>query len=115
MGRVRALQEGDIPQVIDLHRRVLLPGAPATDGDVYRAYFKEMFLDPPWVLDQPSLVYRSEEHSLNSSHTVISYAVFCLKKKKNNNTRNSKTAYIETVSQKRHSPTMKHSTHSVSY
>ena len=26
---------------------------------------------------------RSEEHSLNSSHTVISYAVFCLKKKKN--------------------------------
>src|SRR5438034_4477234 len=25
---------------------------------------------------------RSEEHSLNSSHTVISYAVFCLKKKK---------------------------------
>src|SRR2546426_2357937 len=25
---------------------------------------------------------RSEEHSLNSSHLVISYAVFCLKKKK---------------------------------
>src|SRR5882672_12908120 len=25
---------------------------------------------------------RSEEHRLNSSHTVISYAVFCLKKKK---------------------------------
>src|SRR5438034_7292134 len=24
---------------------------------------------------------RSEEHRLNSSHTVISYAVFCLKKK----------------------------------
>src|SRR5437588_2381797 len=24
---------------------------------------------------------RSEEHTLNSSHTVISYAVFCLKKK----------------------------------
>src|SRR5260221_10739353 len=27
---------------------------------------------------------------LNSSHTVISYAVFCLKKKKNKNTINSK-------------------------
>src|SRR5688500_19908326 len=27
-------------------------------------------------------VRRSEEHSLNSSHLVISYAVFCLKKKK---------------------------------
>src|SRR5438034_2260323 len=26
--------------------------------------------------------YRSEEHTLNSSHTVISYAVFCLKKKR---------------------------------
>src|SRR5688500_19768303 len=25
---------------------------------------------------------RSEEHSLNSSHLVISYAVFCLKKKR---------------------------------
>src|SRR3712207_7257678 len=28
------------------------------------------------------LVLRSEEHSLNSSHANISYAVFCLKKKK---------------------------------
>src|SRR5690606_40864978 len=26
--------------------------------------------------------HRSEEHSLNSSHVKISYAVFCLKKKK---------------------------------
>src|SRR5437762_7451756 len=26
---------------------------------------------------------RSEEHTLNSSHRCISYAVFCLKKKKN--------------------------------
>src|SRR5689334_23748929 len=29
---------------------------------------------------------RSEEHSLNSSHSSISYAVFCLKKKKKNKT-----------------------------
>src|SRR5436309_15486985 len=28
------------------------------------------------------LLRRSEEHSLNSSHVKISYAVFCLKKKK---------------------------------
>src|SRR5690606_39484877 len=28
------------------------------------------------------LVLRSEEHTLNSSHVKISYAVFCLKKKK---------------------------------
>src|SRR5438034_8277768 len=32
----------------------------------------------PRTIDPDS---RSEEHSLNSSHTVISYAVFCLKKK----------------------------------
>src|SRR2546426_5134123 len=30
---------------------------------------------------------RSEEHTSNSSHLVISYAVFCLKKKKNNTQR----------------------------
>src|SRR5947207_13272068 len=29
---------------------------------------------------------RSEEHTSEPSHTVISYAVFCLKKKKNTNT-----------------------------
>src|SRR5256885_11988741 len=31
-----------------------------------------------------SALLRSEEHTLNSSHLVISYAVFCLKKKKIN-------------------------------
>src|SRR3712207_7563236 len=30
----------------------------------------------------PAIVPRSEEHTLNSSHANISYAVFCLKKKK---------------------------------
>src|SRR5436190_14940025 len=30
---------------------------------------------------------------LNSSHTVISYAVFCLKKKKNNTLHQQKTVY----------------------
>src|SRR3989454_4691703 len=32
-------------------------------------------------------ILRSEEHTLNSSHLVISYAVFCLKKKKKINSR----------------------------
>src|SRR2546426_3302637 len=32
-------------------------------------------------LARPSSSGRSEEHRLNSSHLVISYAVFCLKKK----------------------------------
>src|SRR5688572_31869764 len=34
---------------------------------------------------------RSEEHTLNSSHSQISYAVFCLKKKKNKQNKNIKT------------------------
>src|SRR5258708_9650013 len=35
-------------------------------------------------LERPAVVgHRSEEHTLNSSHQIISYAVFCLKKKKN--------------------------------
>src|SRR3712207_8685825 len=32
---------------------------------------------------------RSEEHRLNSSHANISYAVFCLKKKKSNTNTNA--------------------------
>src|SRR5476649_56228 len=30
--------------------------------------------------EEPDIIQRSEETRLNSSHTVISYAVFCLKK-----------------------------------
>src|SRR5438034_4493325 len=37
-------------------------------------------------LKNPRVRLRSEEHTLNSSHTVISYAVFCLKKKKKQRT-----------------------------
>ena len=33
---------------------------------------------------------RSEEHTLNSSHITISYAVFCLKKKKDKNKKTTK-------------------------
>src|SRR5260221_10852054 len=38
-------------------------------------------LQPLLASRQPVGARRSEEHTLNSSHTVISYAVFCLKKK----------------------------------
>src|SRR6266851_5736773 len=34
------------------------------------------------TLEEMRLDLRSEEHTLNSSHITISYAVFCLKKKK---------------------------------
>src|SRR5207302_2717224 len=40
---------------------------------------------PMWALAVPKLASRSEEHTLNSSHVKISYAVFCLKKKKRDN------------------------------
>src|SRR5688572_31772267 len=35
---------------------------------------------------RPGTSIRSEEHTLNSSHSQISYAVFCLKKKKKTKT-----------------------------
>src|SRR5437588_8657424 len=35
----------------------------------------------PQLCTAGSVCVRSEEHTSNSSHTVISYAVFCLKKK----------------------------------
>src|SRR2546426_4511327 len=38
---------------------------------------------------------RSEEHTSNSSHLVISYAVFCLKKKKNMHSRRLSSVLIE--------------------
>src|SRR5688572_31280410 len=34
----------------------------------------------PVLFDRQKSVLRSEEHTLNSSHSQISYAVFCLKK-----------------------------------
>src|SRR5258708_15458138 len=36
---------------------------------------------PPLKLTMRLHSVRSEEHTLNSSHQIISYAVFCLKKK----------------------------------
>src|SRR5690606_42038151 len=48
----------------------------------------------PLVGDEVDPGARSEEHSLNSSHVKISYAVFCLKKKKRKKT-------IQTSSAKR--------------
>src|SRR5260221_1451690 len=40
-----------------------------------KTHSSEHFEEPPQL--------RSEEHTSEPSHTVISYAVFCLKKKKN--------------------------------
>src|SRR5260221_67367 len=55
----------------------------AQDG---RGASRQSLLQPPctpWRLDDPVFTYRDRKSTrLNSSHTVISYAVFCLKKKK---------------------------------
>src|SRR2546422_1122744 len=48
----------------------------------------------------PLVRLRSEEHRLNSSHGYISYAVFCLKKKKKTTT-SMKSATAETRTEQR--------------
>src|SRR5688572_31697921 len=55
--------------VSPLHERFIFPYICGT----YFGYRK---------VDVLRVAARSEEHSLNSSHSQISYAVFCLKKKK---------------------------------
>src|SRR5690242_21226909 len=45
----------------------------------------------PGVAQKPT--GRSEEHRLNSSHMSISYAVFCLKKKKTSRRRRARDSY----------------------
>src|SRR2546427_12471129 len=56
----------------------LFRSVPADEGDTYSELIR--------VVRQHArsgyMYARSEEHSLNSSHSQISYAVFCLKKKK---------------------------------
>src|SRR5438034_5503740 len=47
-----------------------------------------------WTDATHASVQRSEEHTSNSSHTVISYAVFCLKKKKKKR-QESETVYAK--------------------
>src|SRR5438034_7619551 len=52
-------------------------------GRFGRAVIDEVLVASPDRVDPP----RSEEHTSESSHTVISYAVFCLKKKIKNQKR----------------------------
>src|SRR5688572_24845255 len=66
-------------------------GVTTIELDVVVTKDKEVVVShEPWMsaaicLDPAgSPLQRSEEHTLNSSHSQISYAVFCLKKKKNN-------------------------------
>src|SRR2546427_8001135 len=58
-------------------------GRKLNDDDI--AFIQSLIAANP-AASRRDLQQRSEEHTLNSSHSQISYAVFCLKKKKNNKT-----------------------------
>src|SRR5258708_30799355 len=46
-----------------------------------KSYFRK---DAPWLPEWQKEIYQDRKSTrLNSSHQIISYAVFCLKKKKN--------------------------------
>src|SRR3989454_6086476 len=64
--------------------RAALAVAPVTDWRFYDTIYTERYMRTPAenAAGYDESAARSEEHTLNSSHLVISYAVFCLKKKK---------------------------------
>ena len=60
---IRRFGEDDIPEVADLHRRVMRPDAPAANGwmEEYRNYFHDVFLNEAALgAGLPSLVYQRE-------------------------------------------------------
>src|SRR2546430_9676554 len=75
--------------VIQLPSNLFFTG-PATDDHEY--YQKSLHRCPP-----APLVDRKSTR-LNSSHSQISYAVFCLKKKKNNDQHSQMSPYLYTLS-----------------
>src|SRR3712207_7612523 len=64
----------ELPRLKDLPRRLRRHAEPATRRRARSPWPRRRDGPPPHL--------RSEEHRLNSSHANISYAVFCLKKKK---------------------------------
>src|SRR5438034_6085535 len=79
--RIMTVKERTKPQVATMNAVHDLPVLVARD----KGYFKDEGLDLEFVTT-PGMAQVTDRKStrLNSSHTVISYAVFCLKKKKKN-------------------------------
>src|SRR3989454_5856345 len=69
----RPVKRGDSPLKRLYLRRAMLLAININNTETKVGLFRGDSLEAHW---------RSEEHTLNSSHLVISYAVFCLKKKK---------------------------------
>src|SRR2546427_2051134 len=70
------------PECVDAMQKMeKLGGTLKANGSIPDDYIKAQ------EKDYATLKARSEEHSLNSSHSQISYAVFCLKKKKQKDTK----------------------------
>src|SRR5439155_4310165 len=77
--------EGDAIDILhrDIHPAFALGCKHADDIGMVEATADFLF-----ALETTVKNHRSEEHSLNSSHVAISYAVFCLKKKRKRPTKN---------------------------
>ena len=78
IGNLAPGMEADVI-VIDLASTPLIAQRMAGAENLWDALFALMILADDRAI---AATYRSEEHTLNSSHKPISYAVFCLKKKK---------------------------------
>src|SRR5258708_14570017 len=61
---------------------------------------KILILPNAWDVGRIRILGRSEETRLNSSHQIISYAVFCLKKKKRSNNSHN-TVYTSSATRDR--------------
>jgi hypothetical protein len=62
-GKIRPLAESDIPQLVELYRKVFLGGHEASREreSAYREHFEQIFLRHPWVDEAlPSLVYHED-------------------------------------------------------
>src|SRR3712207_8498036 len=79
-----AVGEGQ-QQAVVRHPRVAQRTSHAEAQTVAHQYEGDIIQRVRVALAQLVRPYRSEEHTLNSSHANISYAVFCLKKKNNIN------------------------------
>src|SRR2546427_7383513 len=72
----------DLLRVVDPDRRHVRPPRPRLPGDREAEALVEIQRPPQIARDDDPVVEDRKSTRLNSSHSQISYAVFCLKKKK---------------------------------